>query len=189
LEPYIKDVSVNNIFVLKHVECKELLVTNIGTKLLYPVNGELRNSSCIKSFRRFYMSSNIILRTARMSVLSTLFAFMAFSLLTFGVANAQSVSHVSNPSGGVTAASVVVEIRDEAIGPNFSQNTVTVKVGTSVIIINKSKETQTIVGENAVPFTLAPGKSVTLPTTAAPANLHLSLANNHRASLSINFVK
>ncbi len=135
------------------------------------------------------MLSNIILRTARMSVLSTLFAFMAFSLLTFGVANAQSVSHASNPSGGVTAASVVVEIRDEAIGPNFSSNTVTVKVGTTVIIVNKSKETQTIVGKNAVPFTLAPGKSVTIPATAVPVDLHLSLANNNRASLTINFVK
>ena len=135
------------------------------------------------------MLSNIILRTARMSVLSTLFAFMAFSLLTFGVANAQSVSHASNPSAGVTATSVVVQIRDEAIGPNFSSNTVTVKVGTPVIIINKSKETQTIVGENAVPFTLAPGKSVAIPATAVPVHLHLSLANNNRASLTINFVK
>jgi hypothetical protein len=124
-----------------------------------------------------------------MSVLSTLFAFMAFSLLTFGVANAQSVGHVTNPSGGVTAAGVVVEIRDEAIGPNFSPNNVTVQAGNAVIIINQSNETQTILGKNAVPLTLAPGKSLTIPARAAPVQLHLSLANNNAASLTINFVK
>jgi plastocyanin len=123
-----------------------------------------------------------------MSVLSTLFAVMAFSLLTFGVANAQSVSHASNPSSGPTATSIVVEIRDQTIGANFSPNNVTVKVGNSVVIVNKSKETQTIVGDQAVPFTLAPGNSVTIPAKAAPAELHLSLANNNTASLLITVV-
>jgi plastocyanin len=79
------------------------------------------------------VTTNRIQRTARMCVLSTFFALMAFSFLAFGTASA----HALNQPAGVAQKATVAKIIDNP-GAVFSPAAVTVKSGTVVKIVNKT---------------------------------------------------
>jgi plastocyanin len=80
------------------------------------------------------VTTNRIQRTARMCVLSTFFALVAFSFLAFGSASAHALAH---PTGNAQKAMTVVKIIDNP-GAVFSPNAITVKSGTTVKIVNKT---------------------------------------------------
>lgn len=89
------------------------------------------------------MRTNCIQQTVRMSVLSTLFALVAFSFLVVGGASAHTVSQTqaSNQAQSLpTCRSNTVQIMPKRVGKvfkmAFSCNSLTVKVGTPVVFLN-----------------------------------------------------
>jgi plastocyanin len=80
------------------------------------------------------VTTNRIQRTARMCVLSTFFALVAFSFLAFGSASAHALAH---PTGNAQKAMTVAKIVDHP-GAVFRPNAITVKSGTVVKIVNKT---------------------------------------------------
>ena len=107
------------------------------------------------------MTNNRVLRTMRMTVLSTLFALAAFSLLAFGSASAQTLSRTQTAS---TSTTNTVHISDNLNGlAVFSPNSITVKIGASVTIVNSTRVRQVVFGTKpSVFFTLLPGASKTI---------------------------
>ena len=123
------------------------------------------------------MTNNRVLRTMRMTVLSTLFALAAFSLLAFGSASAQTLSRATNfAQTASTSTTNTVHISDNLNGPAvFSPNSITVKIGASVTIINSTKVRQVVFGTKpSVFFTLLPGASKTITPQFPQERLTLS---------------
>ena len=124
------------------------------------------------------MIKNSVLRTIRMSVLSVSFAFLAFSFLTFGVANVQSASAASVGSQTVT---ISVNQSGQAV---FSPNKITVQLGTSLVIVNSTKVTQTVVREGVVVAKLASGAQASVMLDK-PGFVQFTLLSNKSATLSV----
>lgn len=105
------------------------------------------------------MTANRIQRTARICVLSTFFALVAFSFLAFGSASAHAISHPA----GVAQIVTVVKIIDNP-GAVFSPNAITVKSGTTVKIVNKTPYTK-LLFTNQGTVRLAAGAFMTMTVT------------------------
>ena len=119
------------------------------------------------------MTNNRVLRTMRRTVLSTLFALAAFSLLAFGSASAQTISRAQTAS---SSTPIAVHISDNLKGlAVFSPTQITVKVGASVTIINNTKVSQVVFGTKpSVFFTLLPGASKAITPESPQEQLALS---------------
>ncbi len=113
------------------------------------------------------MTNNRVLRTMRMTVLSTLFALAAFSLLAFGSASAQTISRAQAASSSTPIAVHILAV--------FSPNSITVKIGASVTIVNSTKVRQVVFSTKpSVFFTLLPGASKTITPQFPQEQLALS---------------
>jgi plastocyanin len=107
-------------------------------------------------------------RIIQISVLSALFAFVAFSFLAVGGVSAVS-AHTINQAGSSahTASSsttVTVHIRPTVNGSfAIKPSAITVKVGTTVTIVNNTKVRQIIFSNNPIVFfVFSPGESDTI---------------------------
>jgi len=119
------------------------------------------------------VSNNRVLRTMRMTVLSTLFALAAFSLLAFGSASAQTISRAQTTS---SSTPITVHISDNLKGlAVFSPTQITIKVGASVTIVNSTKVRQVVFSTKpSVFFTLLPGASKAITPQFPQEQLALS---------------
>ncbi len=119
------------------------------------------------------MSNNRVLRTMRMTVLSTLFALAAFSLLAFVSASAQTISRAQAAS---SSTPIAVHISDNLKGlAVFSPTQITIKVGASVTIVNSTKVRQVVFSTKpSVFFTLLPGASKAITPQFPQEQLALS---------------
>ena len=106
------------------------------------------------------MTTNRIQRTARICVLSTFFALVAFSFLAFGSASAHALAH---PTGNAQKAMTVAKIIDHP-GAVFKPNAITVKSGTVVKIVNKTPYSKIIFTDQGT-FGLATGASMKMTVT------------------------
>ena len=105
------------------------------------------------------MTTNRTLRTARICVLSTFFALVAFSFLAFGSASAHALNH----SVGFAHKATVVKIIDNP-GAVFSPSAITVKSGTVVKIVNKTPFGRIVFTDQGT-FSLGAGASMKMTVT------------------------
>ena len=106
-------------------------------------------------------------RIVRLSILSTLFAFVAFSFLAVGGVSTASAHTINqNGSSAQTASSigVTVHIRPTANGTfTIKPKAITVKVGTTVTFVNNTTVRQIIFSNNPIVFfVFSPGESFTI---------------------------
>src|SRR5580700_2150495 len=104
-------------------------------------------------------------QVVQMSVLSTLFAFVALSFLVVGGVSAHTINQ--NGSSAHTASSsttVTVHIRPAASGSfTIKPRAITVKVGTTVTFVNNTAVRQIIFSNNPIVFfVFSPGESFTI---------------------------
>ena len=129
------------------------------------------------------MTENIFLRTVRMGIMSTTFALLAFTLLTFGIASAQTTNHAK--SSAIVSGNGMVHISDNQVGMAvFTPDKITIRLGSSLTLINSTKVTQTVVSNSVVVVKLAPGAKATI-TELKPGLLQFILLSNTSATLNI----
>ena len=118
------------------------------------------------------MTTNRVLRTVRITVLSTIVALAAFSFLAFGSASAHTSSFAHTASSSTT---ITVHIIDNSQGlAVFSTNSITVKSGTQVTIVNSTTVRQIVFSINPIVFfVLAPGAAGTIIPQVSPERLKL----------------
>jgi plastocyanin len=110
------------------------------------------------------MTNSYVRRTVQMSVLSTLFALVAFFSLTIGGVSAHTISQAGNSTNIASTRTNTVHIRPDSNGSfAFSTTAITVKVGTSVTFVNNTKARQILFSNNPIVFlVLAPGQAQTI---------------------------
>lgn len=116
------------------------------------------------------MTTNRVLRTIRITILSTLVALAAFSFFAFGSASAHASSFAHTASSGTT---ITVQIIDNSQGQVvFSQSALTVKSGTQVSFVNHTAVTQ-FVFNTLVFLRVAPGATASIIPQFSPERLKI----------------
>ncbi|HAH00577.1 MAG TPA: hypothetical protein DDW33_09830 [Ktedonobacter sp.] len=112
------------------------------------------------------MTTNCIQRTARMCVLSTFLALMAFSFLAFGSASAHALNRSSQVAQTATTSTATVSriVTNKLGNTVFRPNAITVASGTPVKIVNKTAFDRFLVMNGGL-FRLAAGASITITPT------------------------
>lgn len=108
------------------------------------------------------MTTNRIQQTARMCVLSTFLALVAFSFLAFGSTSAHALSAAQTASSSTTTVSHII-VNNQG-GTVFSPSSITVKSGTPVRIVNKTAFARFLVMNGGL-FRLDSGASMTIAPT------------------------
>ena len=110
------------------------------------------------------MTTNRVLRTVWIAILSTLVALTAFSFLAIGSVSAQTAN---------SSTTITVQIIDNSQGQAvFSPSAITVKSGAQVSIVNHTAVTH-FVFNTLVFLRVAPGASVSIVPQFSPERLKI----------------
>lgn len=121
------------------------------------------------------MTKTHMRRTVQITVLSTLFALVAFSFFAVGGASAHTISQASSSTQTGSITTTTVHIMPTASGSfAIKPGAITVKVGTTVTIVNNTSVRQIIFSNNPIVFLVfAPGQAETITPQVGQEQLHL----------------